>query len=133
MLAAVKTELPLRDHTSGMLPPSSITVTPTEAPLAFTKASIFAVSVIGLRPTIASRAWTTSLVAIADPAAIGGMRRARVLGRLRGGVVAWAPFPPGARALKGVAAAATPTARRSPPGKLRGNPRPLPRPRHRKA
>ncbi|TMI95852.1 MAG: hypothetical protein E6H01_14215 [Bacillati bacterium ANGP1] len=126
----MKTELPLRDHTSGMLPPSSIRVTPTEAPLAFTKASIFAVSVIGLRPTIASRAWTTSLVAIADPAAIGGMRRSRLMVRLGVVVVAWASFPTGASAMKAMAAAATATDRRSTRGKLRGMPRTLLRARY---
>src|SRR2546428_51330 len=108
MLAAVKTELPLRDHTIGVLPPSSIRVTPTEAPLAFTKASIFAVSVIGLRPTIAFRAWTTSLVAIADPAAIGGMRRARLMVRLGGGGGPWGPVSTRPRAMEAVAATAAP-------------------------
>src|SRR2546427_13234192 len=105
-----------------MLPPSSIRVTPTEAPLAFTKASIFAGSVIGLRPTIASRAWTTSLVAIADPAAVGGKRRARLLGRLGAVVVgAWASIPTGASGLKAVAAAAMATGARASRGQVRGS------------
>src|SRR2546428_13975848 len=103
-----------------MLPPSSITVTPTEAPLAFTKASIFAVSVIGLRPTIASRAWTTSLVAIADPAAIGGMRGGRVVGGLGGVVGAWGSFSPRRRPAKAVAAAPAPTHKPSHTGKPHG-------------
>jgi hypothetical protein len=47
----VKISLPLNDQASGVAPPSSIKVTPTDPPLSATSCSMDAVSVIGLRAT----------------------------------------------------------------------------------
>src|SRR5947208_16513598 len=85
VLAAVNSALPLKDHTSGAAPPSSMSDTPTEASLASTSAWIAAVSVNGFRETMTFRVWTTRLVALLDAAGIDGLRRLRLM--VRSGIV----------------------------------------------
>ena len=119
----------MSDQTNGVAPPSSITETPTEAPLAFTSVATVAVSVTGFRATIAFRAWITWLVALVEAAVIGGIRRFRLVVRLGVVVVACTSLPTSPSAMKATAATATATDTRCTTEKLLRIPRTLLRPR----